>query len=226
MPWKAFVYLALVLQRAGFSDGEAATVVGLFQLGSTLGTLLGGLVADFLNARHAGGYILAAQISVASQLPLSYVCMELIPHEHAYFAWLCAGFFTFGLFISWCGSANSSILALVVPQQSLNAMFALNYGVQGSMSSAAIPLVALIARPDDARVGLDKDPLTDTIFRLTAFASLFLSVVYASLHGPFARERLEPHTITASKYAPVALDDDEHGVNDEHDNKDQSARAK
>mmetsp|Transcript_8256 Transcript_8256/g.10444 ORF Transcript_8256/g.10444 Transcript_8256/m.10444 type:complete len:376 (+) Transcript_8256:138-1265(+) len=114
MPWKAFSYLTLILKRANFSGERAAFIVGSFQIGVTLGNLLGGYVADALHSKFPNkGYILTAQISAASQLPLSYLCLRYFPHEESYFYSLCASFFMFGLFISWCGYVLYIVLNLI-----------------------------------------------------------------------------------------------------------------
>uniref|UniRef100_A0A7S3PJ65 Major facilitator superfamily (MFS) profile domain-containing protein n=1 Tax=Aplanochytrium stocchinoi TaxID=215587 RepID=A0A7S3PJ65_9STRA len=191
MPWKAFSYLTLILKRANFSGERAAFIVGSFQIGVTLGNLLGGYVADALHSKFPNkGYILTAQISAASQLPLSYLCLRYFPHEESYFYSLCASFFMFGLFISWCGSANNSMFSEICPEHMRNAVYALNYAVEGSISSAIIPIVGWLS-DKKLMVPIHGDPLSVNVFFICVIASLWLLLVYSLLYSPYAREKEE-----------------------------------
>mmetsp|Transcript_14053 Transcript_14053/g.18220 ORF Transcript_14053/g.18220 Transcript_14053/m.18220 type:complete len:468 (-) Transcript_14053:123-1526(-) len=206
MPWKAFSYLPLILQRASFSGEEAAIIVGCFQLGVAGGTVLGGLVADFLRARFPEkGYIITAQLSASSQFPLSYLCIRYFPFEEEYVYHLCVSFFVFGLFISWCGAVNAAMFSEICPEHMRNAVYALNYAVEGSISSAIIPVIGFLS-DTEAEITEAGDPLAINVFRICIGASIWLLIVYSLLYAPYARETREVAKLTP-KYASVQARD-------------------
>eukprot|EP00924_Labyrinthula_sp_SR-Ha-C_P002649 snap_masked-scaffold_13-processed-gene-2.22-mRNA-1 protein AED:1.00 eAED:1.00 QI:0/-1/0/0/-1/1/1/0/479 len=198
MPWKAFGYLAVLLQRAGtgFTDDQAATVVAVFQVGVTLGTLFGGYVADKLHHfSRDKGYILTAQISAFSLMPFSFLCLEVIPHDPDYLIQLSSAFFCFGLFISWGGAVNNSLFSATTPESLRSAVFALNYGVEGSLSSAAIPLVGYLS---ESTSNNQSQKLSNNIFYLCSAASVWLIIVYSFLYKPYRRESNEIEALNNS----------------------------
>mmetsp|Transcript_16934 Transcript_16934/g.27421 ORF Transcript_16934/g.27421 Transcript_16934/m.27421 type:complete len:448 (-) Transcript_16934:412-1755(-) len=204
MPWKSFAFLTLIFQSAGFTDAQAAMMSFAFRVGCTIGGVIGAYIAQHLYKLMPNrGLIITAQISAGSQLPLSYLCLRYFPHTQEYYSTLLASFFVLGLFMSWCGSVNNCILSDVCKQESRNAIFALNYGIQGSISSLAIPIVAYLSKPADN----DGDPfemseaLSQNVFNISAFASVFLVFVYHGITPYYTEEKANYYA--AQKYKSV-----------------------
>mmetsp|Transcript_28801 Transcript_28801/g.46590 ORF Transcript_28801/g.46590 Transcript_28801/m.46590 type:complete len:202 (-) Transcript_28801:342-947(-) len=196
--WNTFAYLSFIFQSSGFSDAQPAVLIASFCFGCTLGPQIGGVIADMLNNIWPnGGYIITAQISAALHFPLLGLCLQVIPKEHAYYVHLIFSLFITGLLITWCNVADKCLFTEISRPETRNAIFALNYCIQGTISALTIPAVALLSKTtshgDQAQV------LSANIVAITAFVTFFLVFAYGCLHQTHRTERFGP-----TPYLPVS----------------------
>lgn len=147
IPWGALGFAILYFQYVGMSDFEAALLVGMSTVGGAFGGLLGGFMADTLHGwSRFHGRPLAAQISVASGIPLVVVIYYAMPQNPSLFYWFAILMFSFGLMAAWCQCVNRPILAEIVPASGRGSIVAWLVAIDGSAAALfGAPLVALLA---------------------------------------------------------------------------------
>ncbi|KOX17990.1 MFS transporter [Saccharothrix sp. NRRL B-16348] len=78
------IFLVLFLTAKGYSDGQAATALGVYGVGSVIGVLIGGVLADRLGARNstvvsmAGSAALVAALLYLPGYPLLMTAVALV----------------------------------------------------------------------------------------------------------------------------------------------------
>lgn len=137
MPWAALGYSTLFFQTAGLSTNETSALAFAFQASCMVGTLLGGIVGDTLEARYPGhGRPLTAQISVSSGIPIAVLAFLAPPMLTNYFSQEMLLVIALGVVATWCGAGvNSPILCELVDVNNCAGIMAWENAFEGSFAS-------------------------------------------------------------------------------------------
>ena len=146
-PWYALGFFVMWLELRGFSHAAAARLRACFDAACALGGLAGGVVSDAA-ARRAPvhGRIWAAQLSVASGIPLWLAILFALPAVGAPEAAYGAALLLTGSLIAWCGGINSVLMSEVTPPHVRSTIFGLDRLLEGLLAPASTALVGLLAQ--------------------------------------------------------------------------------
>jgi len=145
-PWEALSFAVLYFELAGFSHGAASLIRATFDAGTTVGTLIGGVLSDCA-ARWspAHGRVAVAQLSVASGIPLWLVILLALPPLHAPLSVYLGLALLTGLSICWAGVVNKSVLVEVSPRGTSAAVYGLDRMLEGLVAPMCTAAVGLLA---------------------------------------------------------------------------------
>jgi MFS family permease len=146
IPWNGIMFMVAWFERIGFDYLTAGIMFVVIAIGAALGNLLGGWIGDRANRwRPRSGRIIAAQISVFSGIPMTFVIFMLIPMSTAsLLPYILFGFLT-GLLISWCGPINSSIFSDIFEPEIRASVFSVDRVFEGSVGALGTLFVGIIA---------------------------------------------------------------------------------
>ncbi|KAJ4835722.1 hypothetical protein Tsubulata_021730 [Turnera subulata] len=147
VPWTAMVFFTMWFELIGFSHNRTAALLSFFAVGCSLGSLLGGVVADRMSHLYPNsGRIMCAQFSAIMGIPFSWFLLSVIPQSVSSYFTYCVTLFIMGIIISWCGSAaNAPMFAEVVPVKHRTMIYAFDRAFEVSFSSFAAPLVGILS---------------------------------------------------------------------------------
>jgi len=149
MPWTIMGNNLLFFKLCGLPDWQASILTSEFTVMATFGSILGGLVADFL-AKRLGlhGRPLSAQITVAIGIPLMYLQFWGIPAGEGGFWTYLVIIAAFGLLGTWAGSGtNLPILSHIVPPGERSKVMAWEGALESSLATAVGPAsVSILAK--------------------------------------------------------------------------------
>ena len=204
-PWYSLSFLTMLLSTL-LGHHEAAVARGRFDLGTTFGTLLGGLLND-----HAGrvsplhGRIYVAQVSVAAGVPLFLLVLYLLPSTHAPPLAYGATLLVTGLLITWCQGVNNTIMAEVVPAHMRAHIYGLDRMCEGLIAPAGALLAGWLAEavfgfqqasgcgPDIGTSGAAQDmnaaALGNALACMTCVPWAFCFLAYTLLHWTYPADR-------------------------------------
>ncbi|ESQ50584.1 hypothetical protein EUTSA_v10023180mg [Eutrema salsugineum] len=147
VPWNAMVFWTMWFELIGFSHNQAALLNGIFTTGQSIGSLIGGIIADKMSHLFPNsGILICAQFSVFMGAIFSIILLQIIPQStNSYYIYLLT-LFLMGLTITWCGPAiNSPILAEIVPPTHRTMVYAFDRALEVSFSSFGAPLVGIMS---------------------------------------------------------------------------------
>lgn len=132
----------------GISDASAAGLIIFLPGCSFFGSLLGGVVGDWAEARDPDrGRVRVALVSVSASILIVVIMFYIIPpHSSSYGLYaICLGLL--GTLGTWCSPAvNQPMLASVVPPHMRATVMAAEYGIEASFASVlGGPVVGLVA---------------------------------------------------------------------------------
>lgn len=132
---------------SGFDHNGSAALLSLFAIGSSLGALLGGVIADKMSHLYPySGRVICAQFSAFMGIPFSLFLLTVIPQSVTSWLTFATTLLFMGLTISWCGAAvNAPIFAEVVPTEHRTMIYAFHRAFEVSFSSFAAPLVGILS---------------------------------------------------------------------------------
>ncbi|RZC45532.1 hypothetical protein C5167_038476 [Papaver somniferum] len=147
LPWTAMVFFTMWFQLIGFDHNNTAALLSLFAIGCSMGSLLGGLIADRMSRVYPhSGRIMCAQFSAFMGVPFSWFLLMVIPQSVSSWSIFAVTLFFMGLTISWCATcANNPMFAEVVPSKHRTMIYAFDRAVEGSFSSFAAPIVGILS---------------------------------------------------------------------------------
>jgi len=204
MPWTALAFLIWWLELACFSRVEAATLSGIMALGSAIGNIVGGLVGDqlaHLSPNH--GRIVAAQVSVLSGIPLTYVILFSLPtgRDGRSFGAFSGILFLFGIMISWCSAGvNAPIMSEIVPKQQRSIIFSLDRTIEGAVAAIAPFIVGSLAVDVFGWQGREQAQSCNADDQLALGRALFWTITvtwsgcflfYSSMHFTYPKDKLK-----------------------------------
>lgn len=148
IPGSALAFLIMYFQYVGMSDLLSSALFALNIMAMGIGGIFGGVVGDRLSLWSANhGRPLAAQISVASGIPLVVALLWFVPREPSHWNIYAVVLFSMGALSSWCGpGVKKPILSELVQEDSKASIMALDTALEGA--SAAVfgaPLVGLFS---------------------------------------------------------------------------------
>ncbi|KAJ0982659.1 hypothetical protein J5N97_010914 [Dioscorea zingiberensis] len=146
LPWTAMVFFTMWFELIGFDNNNSAALISLFAIGCSMGSFLGGLIADRLSRIYPNtGRVMCAQFSAFMGIPFSWFLLTAIPQTiNSWFAFATT-LFLMGLTISWCATcANNPMFAEVVPLKHRTMIYAFDRAFEGSFSSFAAPAVGIL----------------------------------------------------------------------------------
>ncbi|GAB5359308.1 hypothetical protein AAMO2058_000533200 [Amorphochlora amoebiformis] len=199
--WAAFAFITWWLRLSCFESWEAGFLLAIVSLSNSIGTLIGGWIGDYfarLSPNH--GRALAAQISVASGIPMIYVLLFLLPTgEKRSLPLFATLFFIFGTVISWCGTGvNNPILSEIVPISHRSMCFGLDRTFEGAVGAIGPAIVGVLATDvfgwnDKGDHFCDEEnakALGNAIFATSSICWLGCFAVYSLLHITYPKDRL------------------------------------
>lgn len=107
-PWSALAFAPMWLELTGFSHQKTAILMIIFAIASSVGSLLGGKMGDYLSIKYPNsGRIILAQISSGSAVPLAALLLLALPDDSS--TGFSHGFvlLIMGLCISWNAPATN-----------------------------------------------------------------------------------------------------------------------
>eukprot|EP00931_Biecheleriopsis_adriatica_P008543 TRINITY_DN109700_c0_g1_i1.p1 TRINITY_DN109700_c0_g1~~TRINITY_DN109700_c0_g1_i1.p1 ORF type:complete len:465 (+),score=61.58 TRINITY_DN109700_c0_g1_i1:103-1497(+) len=137
MPWAALAYLHLFFRTAGLSNNEASLLFFAFLSSKMIGTLIGGVVGDKLEALYPGhGRPLTAQISVLGGIPFALLLFLAPVMVGSYFGQELLLVVCLGLISTWCGAGvNAPVLCELVDENSYTTILAWEYALEGAFAN-------------------------------------------------------------------------------------------
>ena len=146
-PWYALGFFVMWLELRGFSHAAAARLRACFDAACAVGALAGGVVGDVAARRSpVHGRIWAAQLSVASGIPLWLAILFALPAVGAPEAAYGAALLLTGSLVAWCGGINSVLMAEVTPPHVRSTIYGLDRLLEGLLAPASTALVGLLAQ--------------------------------------------------------------------------------
>jgi MFS family permease len=172
IPWNGIMFMVMWFEKIGFDPIIAGVMFVLIAVGAAVGNLLGGWIGDRANRwRPRSGRIIAAQISVFSGIPMTFVIFNLIPpNVDSFFLYVLFGFMT-GLLISWCGPINSSIFSDIFEPEIRASVFSVDRVFEGSVGALGTFFVGVLV---DATL---KPPLTDFQIASALGSAMFIMAI-------------------------------------------------
>ena len=207
MPWNALAYLTLWFQLLGFSDFQSSTMKALFNLGTSFGTLLGGVLGDIASTLFPdSGRILVAQTSVVSGLPLSILLFRGLPQDAAsnLVPWYGVTLLVMGLSVSWCSPCcNAPVFADIVPPDLRTSVYAFDRSFEGALGALGTPLVGMLAQYgfgmslkevyDSHSIGSgsikDAKALSDSLLLMFVYPWALCLCFYTVLHATYRKDK-------------------------------------
>ncbi|KAL4582557.1 hypothetical protein LXL04_007109 [Taraxacum kok-saghyz] len=201
LPWTAMVFFTMWFQLIGFDHKQAATLLSLFGAGCSLGSLLGGMIADRLSKTYPHtGRIMCAQFSAIMGIPYTFFLLRVIPQSVDSYLIYSITLFFMGLTISWNGTAaNAPMFAEVVPTKHRTMIYAFDRAFEGSFSSFAAPMVGILAEKMYGYDPKSVDPVTGStrealalskgLFSMMAVPFGLCCLFYTPLYRVFRRDR-------------------------------------
>jgi MFS family permease len=146
IPWNGIFFMILWWEYMGFDSLTAGLMFSLVAIGAAIGNLLGGWIGDrAARWRPKSGRLIAAQISVFSGIPLTFVIFILIPMtQESMLLYILFGAIT-GLLISWCGPQNSTIFSEIFEPEKRSTVYSVDRVFEGSVAALGTVIVGLIA---------------------------------------------------------------------------------
>lgn len=169
MPWS---------QLSGFNHNKTAALLSFFAVGCSLGSLLGGIIADRMSHIYPhSGRIMCAQFSAFMGIPFSWFLLKVIPQSVSSYFTFAVTLFMMGLTISWNGTAvNAPIFAEVVPVKHRTMIYAYDRAFEGSFSSFAAPLVGILSEQMFGYDSKSVDPIKGSVREASALSKGLLSM--------------------------------------------------
>lgn len=203
IPWTVLWYQTSYFIFCGMEPGTAGLLVGLNPVSGSLGTLMGGYIADGLAERFGfNGRPLNAQISVMSGIPFLYLTLVGIPPGDGSFGLYLATLVAFNLMSSWAqGGTNFPTLSQIVPADVRSRVLAVEGAAENSLAvilgSRAVTFISQnIYGFNLNEINVDNLPnykaasaLGLALFTACAFPWLMAFTVYSFLHWTFPRDR-------------------------------------
>ncbi|CAI9282605.1 unnamed protein product [Lactuca saligna] len=201
IPWTAMVFFTLWFQLIGFDHQQVATLFSLFGAGCSLGSLMGGIIADRLSQIYPHtGRIMCAQFSAIMGIPYTFFLLRVIPQSVNSYQIYAITLFLMGLTISWNGTAaNAPMFAEVVPAKHRTMIYAFDRAFEGSFSSFAAPIVGILAeriygydpKSVDPVAGSTREALalSKALFSMMAVPFGMCSLFYTPLYRFFRLDR-------------------------------------
>ena len=215
MPWNALAYLTLWFQLLGFSDVQASAMKAVFSLGTSFGTLLGGILGDVASTLFPdSGRILVAQTSVVSGIPLSILLFSGLPQDAAsdLVPWYGMTLLVMGLSVSWCATCcNSPVFADIVPAEMRTSIYAFDRSFEGAIGALGTPLVGFIAEygfgmslekayDSSGRKGSGQDAkaLSDSLLVMLVYPWTVCLGFYVLLHVYYKKDKVKAKTLAGA----------------------------
>uniref|UniRef100_A0A6N2LB27 Major facilitator superfamily (MFS) profile domain-containing protein n=1 Tax=Salix viminalis TaxID=40686 RepID=A0A6N2LB27_SALVM len=179
LPWTAMVFFTMWFELIGFSHNKTAALLSVFAVGCSLGSLLGGLIADRMSHVYPhSGRIMCAQFSAVMGIPFSWFLLKVIPQSVSSYFTFAVTLFMMGLTISWNGTAvNAPIFAEVVPVKHRTMIYAYDRAFEGSFSSFAAPLVGILSEQMFGYDSKSIDPIKGSAREASALSKGLLSMM-------------------------------------------------
>ncbi|KAJ6740153.1 SPINSTER [Salix purpurea] len=179
LPWTAMVFFTMWFELIGFSHNKTAALLSVFAVGCSLGSLLGGLIADRMSHIYPhSGRIMCAQFSAVMGIPFSWFLLKVIPQSVSSYFTFAVTLFMMGLTISWNGTAvNAPIFAEVVPVKHRTMIYAYDRAFEGSFSSFAAPLVGILSEQMFGYDSKSIDPIKGSAREASALSKGLLSMM-------------------------------------------------
>lgn len=147
-PWYSMSFLTLYFERCGLSHPAAALARSLLDVGSAVGTLIGGVLNDWASrVSPSHGRVVVAQISVGSGIPLFLIIFYAIPAQSMGSVLLVAG-----ALITWCQGVNNTIMAEVTRPQLRTTIYGLDRMLEGLLAPLGGFVVGLLAEKQEGVV--------------------------------------------------------------------------
>ncbi|KAK1433266.1 hypothetical protein QVD17_10175 [Tagetes erecta] len=200
-PWTAMVFFTMWFELIGFDNNKAATLLSIFGVGCSFGSLLGGIIADRLSHLYPhSGRVMCAQFSAIMGIPYTWFLLRVIPQSVDNYLIYAATLLFMGLTISWNGTAcNAPMFAEVVPTKYRTMIYAFDRALEVSFSSFAAPMVGILAEkiygydPNslDPSAGSSNEALalSKGIFWMMAIPFGLCCLFYTPLYRIFRRDR-------------------------------------
>jgi hypothetical protein len=216
MPWNALAYLTLWFQLLGFSDVKASLMRAIFYVGTSCGTLLGGILGDIASTLFPdSGRILVAQTSVVSGLPLSILLFRGLPQDAAMdlVPWYGMTLLVMGLSVSWCQTCcNAPVFADIVPPALRTSVYAFDRSFEGALGALGTPLVGWLAQygfgmslkdvydaSGETKGNIeDAKALSDSLLLMLVYPWTFCLCFYILLHLVYKKDKLKAKSLGGS----------------------------
>ncbi|KAG6767978.1 hypothetical protein POTOM_026872 [Populus tomentosa] len=193
-------------QLSGFNHNKTAALLSFFAVGCSLGSLLGGIIADRMSHIYPhSGRIMCAQFSALMGIPFSWFLLRVIPQSVSSYFTFAVTLFLMGLTISWNGTAvNAPMFAEVVPVKHRTMIYAYDRAFEGSFSSFAAPLVGILSEQMFGYDSKSVDPVKGSVREASALSKGLLSMMavpfglcclfYTPLYRYFRQDRENART--------------------------------
>ncbi|OAY62870.1 Protein spinster [Ananas comosus] len=228
-PWSALSFAPMWLELIGFSHEGTSVLMTLFSVASSIGSLFGGKMGDFL-AKHFpnSGRIVLSQISAGSAIPLAAVLLLALPDDPSSGVAYAIVLFIMGLSTSWNAPAtNNPIFAEIVPEKSRTSIYALDRSFESILASFAPPMVGILAQHvygykpvpsgEAEKNGLTIDrenaaSLAKALYTAIAIPMTLCCSIYSLLYCayPRDRERARMDSLIASEIEQIELGNNIH----------------
>lgn len=193
--------LKLFFSSTGFDHQKVAILFSLFGAGCSIGSLIGGIIADRMSQIYPhSGRIICAQFSAMMGIPYTWFLLRAIPQSvdnyHTYVVTL----FLMGFTISWNGTAcNAPMFAEVVPAKHRTMIYAFDRAMEWSFSSFAAHIVGILAEKVYGYNPKSVNPITGStgealalskaLFSMMAVPFGMCSLFYTPLYWVFKHDR-------------------------------------
>ncbi|XP_011022782.1 PREDICTED: uncharacterized protein LOC105124456 [Populus euphratica] len=228
-PWSGLSFAPMWLELIGFSHKQTASLLNIFVIGGSFGSLFGGRMGDILAKRLPNsGRIMLSQISAGSSIPLAGILLLVLPYDPSTAFMHGLVFFTMGLCTSWNAPAtNNPIFAEIVPERSRTTIYALDNSFESVLSSFAPPIVGILAQrlygykvpktsSDSVKVETDREnavSLAKALFMSFVVPMSICVFIYSFLYWsyPRDRERAKMNALIESEMQQVEAQDSTFG---------------
>ncbi|KAL8158643.1 hypothetical protein V2J09_000180 [Rumex salicifolius] len=205
-PWNGLSFAPMWMELVGFSHETTATLMTVFIVGGSLGSLFGGKMGDVLAKRMPNaGRIILSQISAGSVIPMAAILFLGLPDDPSKGFLYGLVLFTMGFLVSWNAPAtNNPIFAEIVPEKHRTSIYALDSSFESVLSSFSPPLVGLLAqrvygyRPvprgstKSGKVEIDREngaSLAKALFAVFVVPMALCVSIYSFLYCTYPRDR-------------------------------------
>ncbi|PWA80151.1 major facilitator superfamily domain protein [Artemisia annua] len=201
LPWTSMVFFNMWFQLIGFDHQKVAILFSLFGAGCSIGSLIGGIIADRMSQIYPhSGRIICAQFSAMMGIPYTWFLLRATPQSVDNYHTYAVTLFLMGFTISWNGTAcNAPMFAEVVPAKHRTMIYAFDRAMEGSFSSFAAPIVGILAEkvygynpksvnPTAGSTG-EALALSKALFSMMAVPFGMCSLFYTPLYWVFKHDR-------------------------------------